>query len=96
MARALADLDELEDLARALVASRQALGDLDAVTRLGAEVSGSADVAQAVADVADDWDHRRERRSSALGSLAAYTEAAVQAFADADATVVTVTVPAGG
>ena len=92
MTRILADLEELEDLGHALSHSRTAVADLEDVTRLGSDVSGSPEVTDALADVAGDWDQRRQRLTSALATLAAYTEAASQAFADADATIVTVAV----
>lgn len=92
MGRILADLEELEDLAHAISHSRAAVADLEDVTRLAIDVSGSSEVTDALADVADDWEARRDRLSSALATLAAYTEAASQAFTDADATIVTVAV----
>ncbi len=92
MTRILADLEELEDLAHALSHSRAAVADLEDVTRLAEDVSGSPEVTDALADVADDWDQRRERLSSALATLAAYTQAASRAFTDTDATIVTVAV----
>lgn len=90
MTRILADLEELEDLAHALSHARTAVADLEEVTGLAIDVSGSPEVTGALADVAGDWDQRRQRLSSALATLAAYTEAATRAFTDADATIVTV------
>lgn len=90
MTRILADLEELEDLAHALSHARTAVADLEEVTGLAIDVSGSPEVTDALADVAGDWDQRRQRLSSALATLAAYTEAATRAFTDADATIVTV------
>ncbi len=92
MTRILADLEELEDLAHALSHARTAVADLEEVTGLAIDVSGSPEVTDALADVAGDWDQRRQRLSSALATLAAYTEAATRAFTDADATIVTVAV----
>ena len=89
MTRILADLEELEDLSHALSHSRTAVADLEDVTRLGEDVSGSPEVTDALADVAGDWDQRRQRLMSALHP-GRYTEAASRAFADA--TIVTVAV----
>ncbi|HEV2069932.1 MAG TPA: hypothetical protein VGR26_09075 [Acidimicrobiales bacterium] len=96
MGRVLGDLAALEELAAALGAGREALEGLEAVVDLDATTAGDHGVAAALAGVADDWERRRQRLSSALATLEAYADAAAQAFVAVDGTVVTVRVPGRG
>lgn len=79
--------EELATAAAAAAAAAGALESLGDLAEADAAVLGHAEVAVAVAALADDWRLRRQQLLTEVALLGAMLRAAAEAFAGADGTI---------